>query len=224
MERRCKPAFYCEESVQRCRPWPISLWRSCSGNDDCDAGQECNCKVGGVQVCEIEGKEALSVYDELLQSSDELNRCMSQNRCWRGQSAYPPDLLSEHSCSWHHCRRHMSTAMFARYCGQHSLPTFRQCIMPGYCEQLQLEMAIDKAPLPQPPPDLVARLHPLTIALIVVVSFFVTLLAFCAGFFIGWVRRKYASPGTGATASLDSNGIEFTRLDSSRLVSPSMEL
>ncbi len=53
MERLCKDEFYCHPRNRTCISWPTKLWKSCRNTDDCGDGLECNCKVGGIQVCEV---------------------------------------------------------------------------------------------------------------------------------------------------------------------------
>ncbi len=85
----------------------------------------CNCKVGGVQVCEIEGEEALSVYDFLLSATKEVADCIAEHGCWRGHSAYPSGLFGEHACAWLNCRKHMTASMHKKFCEERSLPDHR---------------------------------------------------------------------------------------------------
>jgi hypothetical protein len=53
LEHLCEDSFYCHPSTQKCVRWPQKLWASCSNSSDCGPGLECNCKVGGVKVCEV---------------------------------------------------------------------------------------------------------------------------------------------------------------------------
>lgn len=223
VERMCENEFYCHPHNKTCVKWPENLWAPCNTNNDCSSGMECNCKIGGTKVCEVPGVEGLALYDFVTAASEEVHQCLAKHNCWRGQSAYPKEIFNARSCAWINCRKHMTSAMHAKFCVKNSLPDHRGCLMTGWCDELAVMMKIDKAPLPVPTPapnDLVEKLNPGEISAIIVGSLLLTLLVFFSGYIVGWCRSKFKS--WRARSNEMGGEQEFTKLDS--LVEKSVEL
>lgn len=137
----------------------------------------------------------------------------SQFGCWGGDSGYPKGLFNAHSCAWLNCRKHMVSSMHGKFCGPKSLPDHRTCVVDGWCQQLAVQMGIEKAPPPPAPPVLVPKLNGGEIAGIVVGSLAATLIVFSSGFVIGWLRQKFTAYRNNQ-ADGAASGVEFARLDS----------
>lgn len=210
--RHCEAGLFCDPRSRLCRSWPSSLWAPCRDSGDCAEDMVCNCKVGGIQVCEFSGDEAESVYEFLLSATHEVHDCLVAHNCWRSTSAYPTGLFNGHSCAWLNCRKPMVAALHDKFCAKQSLPEHRGCVMEGWCDQLAAQMVeTSVAPPPQTPApeDLVEKLSPAAIAGIVLGSLAITLVVFFSGFVIGWLRQKYLN--WGKRDSLASE-IEFSPL------------
>ncbi len=228
VERRCREGLYCHPARAVCVAWPADLWQPCRTADECGAGMECNCKVGGIKVCEVAGEEGAALFDLEAAASEGVTECIAQHNCWRGQSAYPRDVFNSHSCAWINCRKQMAAAMHAKFCVPRSLPEYRDCVMQTWCDELMGWKTVEKAPTPPPtvpPEQLVERLSPAAISAIVIGSLSLTLLVFFSGFIVGWLRNKYLSwrrGGGGGGDGGDSSAVEFAKLDS--LVSQTPDL
>jgi len=215
MERLCENDLYCRRSDNTCAKWPANIWAPCVHDTDCGDGMVCNCKVGGIQVCEVPGEEGLALYDFVHGASEQVTACIQKHKCWQGRSQYPRNTFNDHSCAWLNCRKEMAQEMHDKYCADKALPEYRDCVMHDWCKDLMSWTKVNKAtppPATPAPEDLVERLSPVQISAIVVGSLALTLLVFFSGFIVGWVRQKYQS-WRGAGGSGES-GVEFSNLQS----------
>lgn len=227
VERLCEEDLYCHPHRSVCVKWPETLWQDCETDRDCDdPDMVCNCKIGGVKVCEVKGEEGLALYDFLHFASEKVTDCIRQHKCWLGQSSYPRNIFNEHSCAWMNCRKLMADEMHRKYCVDKDLPEHRNCVMENWCKDL-LQWAHTEKATPPPatlgPDQMVARLSPAEISAIVVGSLALTLLVFFSGFIVGWIRSKYrAWRSSGSGEGGLANEVEFSNLDS--LVQASEEI
>lgn len=236
-ERLCKNDLWCHPQTHTCQKWPEGLWKPCEDDSDCpqvvtregnvtDAlPMQCNCRVGGIKVCELAGEEILATRHFLHAARADVSECIRRNNCWRGQSAFPRDLFNEHSCVWRNCRSLMARSMYELYCDVNTaVPHHRSCVMDGWCQDLHAWSG-DASPVTPPPQtpapeDLVPKLSAGQISGIVVGSLALTLLVFFSGFIVGWLKQKY-NKWRGGGASNTSTA-SFTKLDN--LVENSVEL
>jgi hypothetical protein len=224
VERLCEDGLFCHPARHTCQQWPGTLWSACREDEDCGDGLSCNCKVGGIRVCEVPNEEGAALLGFEIAASEGVTKCIAEHKCWRGQSAYPVDIFNSHSCAWINCRKQMALTMHAKFCVPRSLPEYRDCVLQTWCEELRSWTTIEKAPPPaatRPPNELVERLSPGEISMIVIGSLLLTLLVFFSGFIIGWLRNKYRT-WRGAGGEDSSSVVEFAKLDS--LVTTTVDL